>query len=251
MVELRSFQIWLQERIVEPEPSPQPWENWVRGDFGLDAADRVDIYRSMYPMRMVEALQTDYPGLAWALGEERFSQLVWEYVQVHPSRSWTLNRLGDALPEFVRATAGRPRTFLFELALLERELCRVFEAEEVEPFQADPGQLPQRLVPRPSSGLLAFRYPVSSFLQQIDTERKPRHPLPERQYVLVFRRRFQMGRRHLSRSAWQLLAWLWQGIPLETALVRAARRFPELLPETLQQWFEEWARWEVFRKEAG
>ena len=247
MADLRSFQGWLQERIVEASPGQHPWEDWVRGDFGLAAADRVDIYRGMYPMRMVEALQTDYPGVAWALGEDRFRQLVWDYVQVHPSRSWTLNRLGDAFPEFVRRTARRPRLFLAELATLERELCRVFEAEEVEPFQAALGGLPERLVPRPSSGLLAFHYPVSSYLQEVDTDQQPRRPLKERQYVLVFRRRFQMGRRHLSRSAWQLLSWLWQGIPLEVALERCSRRFPDLLPETLQQWFEEWARWEVFR----
>lgn len=247
MADLRACQSWLQDRVVEPEPSEHPWESWVRGDYGLPAAERVHLYRSMYPMRMVEALQTDYPGVAWAQGPERFEQLVWEYIQVHPSRSWTLNRLGDAFPDFIQRTARRPRLFLAELATLERELCRVFEAEEVEPFQATHGGFPERLVPRPTSGLLAFRYPVSSYLQQVDAGERPARPLKDRQFVLVFRRQFQMGRRHLSRPAWQLLSWLWQGLPLEVALERCARRFPDLLPETLQQWFEEWARWQVFR----
>src|SRR6185295_14998144 len=43
-----------------------------------------------------------------------------DYVQVHPSTSYTLNRLGDRLPDFVTGWAPRAEAgFLHDLARLE------------------------------------------------------------------------------------------------------------------------------------
>ena len=38
----------------------------------LTSAERLDIYRDMYLLRMEEALAIDYPGLKHFLGEEEF-----------------------------------------------------------------------------------------------------------------------------------------------------------------------------------
>src|SRR6266576_3535678 len=70
----------------------------------LQPIQRVGIYHGMYMLRMIEALGVDYGALAHILGEEKFEELVRAYVLRFPSRSYTLNRLGDALPEFIAAS---------------------------------------------------------------------------------------------------------------------------------------------------
>src|SRR5882724_694831 len=67
----------------------------------LTANQRVDVYREMYWLRLREALSIDYPELQRFLGNDRFDRLCDVYVQKYPSRSYSLNRLGDHLPRFL------------------------------------------------------------------------------------------------------------------------------------------------------
>src|SRR4051794_2420708 len=91
--------------------------------------ERLDIYRDMYAIRMEEALEVDYPAVAALLGHHDFHHLVNAYVQRHPSTSYTLNRLGDAFPQFVAETMPRRRA-LYDLARLELAMTQVFDEEE-------------------------------------------------------------------------------------------------------------------------
>src|SRR5205085_1711868 len=75
----------------------------------LSALERLDIYRDMYVPRMEEALAIDYPALKHFLGPEEFMRVVARYVDIHPSRSHTLNRLGDHLPEFLATSSDLPQ----------------------------------------------------------------------------------------------------------------------------------------------
>src|SRR6185295_4303033 len=96
----------------------------------LTPGERLAIYQGMYPLRMNEALESDYPGLAHFLGPEAFQALVVDYVQAFPSRHHSLNRLGDHLPEYVsRAHGVTRRAFCHDLARLERAINQVFDAE--------------------------------------------------------------------------------------------------------------------------
>ena len=91
----------------------------------LTALERLDIYRDMFVPRMEEALAIDYPALKHFLGAEAFMRLVARYVEVHPSRSYTLNDLGANFPRYLRES--RPQTgpgeswpdFIIDLAMLE------------------------------------------------------------------------------------------------------------------------------------
>ena len=113
---LARMQRWLQAVIVHPGDADEALasppaaaevprarvEDVVLPNAHLRGEERVAIYHGMYLLRMEEALQTDYPALQHFLGEDRFRDLVRDYVQVHPSRSFTLNHLGAHLPGFVR-----------------------------------------------------------------------------------------------------------------------------------------------------
>ena len=72
----------------------------------LTSLERLGVYRGMYLLRLAEALETDYPALAHFLGGEAFNEFVAGYVEAFPSRSYTLNRLGEHLPEHIRTAPG-------------------------------------------------------------------------------------------------------------------------------------------------
>jgi hypothetical protein len=222
----------------------------------LGPVERVGIYHGMYMLRMVDALAADYPGLQHFLGDERFRELVREYVRVHPSRSYTLNRLGDHLPEFVRTQAKLPRAaFCVDLARLELAMTEAFDAEETPPLSGEEiASVPAeawaaaRLRPVASLRLLALRYPAAAWLDTLRDETHEHPPLRRRDtFVLVYRRDYQVYRQELSRDAHELLAALSAGRPLGEAVeaLLAARR--RLDADQLFRFFRQWVGAGLFR----
>ena len=224
----------------------------------LSPPERVAIYHDMYPLRMAEALQSDYPALAHYLGEQGFRDLVRGYLQSFPSRSYTLNRLGDHLPGHVKTAPGVRRPgFCHDLARLELAVSEVFDAPETPPLseQAIAGvslEAWERAVLEPVRAfrLLAFRYPVNAYLQSVkdDDHDHPKARLKDT-WVAVYRRDYAVYRLELTRPAHDLLADLVAGRPLGAALTRAVagsgRRAPS--EHQLFRWFREWVSGGVFR----
>jgi hypothetical protein len=197
----------------------------------LTALERIGIYHGMYLLRMRDALASDYPGLLHFLGEERFVELVRGYVEAHPSRSYTLNRLGDQLPEFISTAAGlRPRGFLQDLARLELGITQVFDAAETAPLSAEaiaavPAEAWERARLRPiaAARVLAFKYPVSDYQQAVRNQ-TPTPPIGRRDtWVVIYRRNYAVYHLELSRRAHDLLQALAEGQPLAEAVAAAQR----------------------------
>src|SRR5579864_4538517 len=167
----------------------------VKPSATLEPLQRLDIYREMYLLRMEEALAIDYPSLKHFLGDSAFMHLVARYVDVYPSRSYTLNRLGDHLPEFI-ATQGdiRNPAFCHDLARLEYALTLVFDEQETprltqEAIQAVPQDAWEnaRLKPVAAFRIVEFDYPVSEYAGAVDEE----NPFPRirkrKTYVAAYR----------------------------------------------------------------
>ncbi len=245
-------------RAADSEGPPLRLGEVVLPSKTLSAPERVGIYHDMYPLRMTEALQSDYPALAHYLGEDAFRDLVRGYVQSFPSRSYTLNRLGDHLPEYVKAASGvRRPEFCHDLARLELAVSQVFDAPETPPLsdKAIASVSPEAwehavLAPVAAFRLLAFRYPVNAYLQTVkdDDHHHPKARLKDT-WVAVYRRDYAVYRLELSRPAHDLLADLMVGRPLGAALTRAVvgggRRAPS--EHELFRWFREWVSGGVFR----
>lgn len=267
---LDRLQRWMQGVVVHPGPveealaSPEVEAEVPASRLGevilpsktLTPAERVDIYHGMYLLRMVDALKADYPALEHFLGEDNFRKLVRDYVQRHPSVSYTLNRLGDRLPEFVRQASGLPRReFCHELARLERAVNEVFDAPETPPLSeraiaAVPAEAWERarLAPVAAFRLVSFRYPVNAYLQTVkdDDHDHPRARLKDER-VAVYRRDYGVYRLDLTRAAHDLLADLAAGKPLGEAVGAALRRGRRPPSETeLFRWFREWVSGGVF-----
>jgi hypothetical protein len=210
----------------------------------------VGIYHGMYVLRMAEALETDYPGLAHFVGENRWHTLVSAYVTAHPSRSYTLNRLGRRLPEWLRRRARLPfRDFCYDLARLEWAVAEAFDAEDVEPLASAeiqalaPHEWPTAvLAPSPALRLLRLGSNAAAWLDSAKDE-SHRHPRPRRgsAHVVVFRREHAVYRRETSRAAFALLGDLAAGRTVGDAVARALRRRGAPDADVLARWFEQWA----------
>jgi hypothetical protein len=262
---LPRLQRWLQAVVVHPGRieealgsseaaavlAPQALGELILPSRSLTPAERVDIYHGMYLLRMEEALASDYPALKHFLGDEGFLALVRDYVQLHPSRSYTLNRLGDALPEHVREAAGVKRpAFCHDLARLERAISQVFDEAETPPVGAqEVAQVPADswegvvLQPIAALRLLALRYPANEYLQSVRDEDHD-HPRLRLQpnWLVVYRSHYSVYRLALGREAHDLLADLVAGRPLAAAiaaaLTRGGRRAPS--EDALYGWFRQW-----------
>ena len=221
----------------------------------LTAHQRVDVYREMYWLRLREALLIDYPELQRFLGADRFDELCDAYVQEYPSKSYSLNRLGDHLPRFL-AEGGFPllkrqRPFATDLSRIELLMTEVFDEEEVAVLdEAQVASVPMdawdsiklRAIPALRSG--AFQYPVSQWITAVRAEQPAGH-LVKRQnsWVIVCRRNHSVYRLVVSRKAYHLFAALVSGKTLSDAVGSVCG----VSPAMLQEWFKDWVAHRVFR----
>jgi len=145
-------------------------ETMVVGDETLSAIDRLDVYASMYFVRIHDVLRDEFPRTAAVLGGEAFHGLVTDYLAAcppcHPSLRGAGDRLADFLADHALASA---RPWLPELARLERARAEVFDGPDAIPVaMADLrgvvperfGALRLRLVP--SHRLLANRFAIAA-----------------------------------------------------------------------------------------
>lgn len=224
----------------------------------LEPVERLGIYHGMYLLRMRDALLGDYPALEHFLGEGNFTRLVSEYVQAHPSRSHTLNRLGDQLPEFIASRADVPRReFCADLARLERAISEAFDAPETPPLAQEAiasippdGWERARFETIPAFQLLALRYPANAYVQSVRDEDHDHHPKArlKPEWVAVYRRDYTVYRLDLTKPAHELLADLARGERLGDAIAAALKRPARRRPaeDDLFRWFREWVGGGVF-----
>lgn len=258
---LADLQSWMQRAVLDiRDGATADWsggtESQILPSPSLTPAERLQIYRGMYPLRMVEALESDYPALAHFLGAAGFRDLVCAYVSEHPSRSYTLNRLGDHLPEFVAGHRGiRRRAFASDLASFERAIAQVLDAEE------SPLLDPERVIAageRAAEGrlrtieafrLLAFRYPVNAYLQSVRDDEHEHPPTKARRtWVAVYRRHYTVRRLDLSRDQHALLSALISGATLGDALAKTVQSARGRVgPDDFFVWFRDWVAAGMFQ----
>jgi hypothetical protein len=249
---LEELQRWMQAYIVGPGASEESdlADGLVLPSKTLSALERLGIYRDMYLPRMEEALAIDYPALKHFLGREEFMRLVARYTDVNPSRSYTLNRLGDHLPEFLATTGDLPRKeFCVDLARLEYALTMVFDAIETPPLtpdavQAVPGEAWEtaRLKPIEAFRLLALDYPVSRYIGAVDDENAFPRLARKKTWVVAYRRNYQVHRMDLAAPAYELLSALASGRTMGDAITAVlTRRWRRAVKQSqLFEWFRDW-----------
>lgn len=261
---LTRLQRWMQAVVVHPGTTeealrsrdaaihlkPARLESVLLPSETLTAAQRIAIYQEMYPLRMRDALASDYPGLEHFLGD-RFWDFVTGYTNAHPSMGYTLNRLGDHVPSFLgRQRKLKPRAFLKDLARLELAVTAAFDSPEAGVLRAEdleaipPTRLGRsRLVTVPSLRLLDLLWNAADYLDTIRDE-DHEHPRPRRfrSFVVVVRRKYSVYRFPVSKAAFLVLSDLKAGRTIGSVVQRAmARRGGRrAAPDDFSGWFRHW-----------
>jgi hypothetical protein len=245
----------------------------------LTAAERLGIYANAYYARLLECLAAFFPLLQKTLGEEVFDGFAFEYLQHYPSKSYTLDRLGESFSRFLEETRPEPEEgeepgtlgwpdFLIDLTVFEWNLNKVFDGPGVEgttlltaeALQSFPAErfAEARLVPVPCLRLLAFRFPVNAYFtasRHAEDGDPPPIPDPAPEHLALSRRDWVVRRFPLTPAQYALLETIVAGAPVGEAIAAAAEVAgldDEVLAAELQSWFRLWVAEGLFQGiEAG
>lgn len=128
MNKLRCLQEDFQDYLLVGNDRVQPQ---VLGTEQVSTAERLAIYADGYRLRLLEALDTDFPGLHALLGDAEFDALGRAYIAAHPSPYFSLRWYGDRLSEFLRTTEPYSKYPAFtEMAQFEWAKSDAFDAAE-------------------------------------------------------------------------------------------------------------------------
>jgi hypothetical protein len=257
----------------------------VASSRNLSAEERLGIYAHAYYARLLECLEDGFPVLARALGAEVFQSFAFEYLQLYPSRSYTLDRLGEDFPRFLEETrpdrdpadplAGEGEApawpdFLIDLARLELAIVRVFDGPGVE---GRPLLRPEdletlgperfaaaRLTPVPCLKLLDFRYPVNAYYTAARRAAAEEGeggaaeeillPDPAPEHLALTRADFVVRRYPLTPTQRALLGALMEGATVGEAIAVAAEGAEgeeEAFAAELREAFRLFAAWGFFQ----
>jgi hypothetical protein len=207
----------------------------------LSPVEQIGVYRNQYELRLYDALREELIGLRHLLGD-RTRDVLWAFLDAHPSRSWTLNRVADGLVDWLRST-GAPVEQI-EMAELDHAVQRGFDAAEgraIDP--ADLQELPAlRLQPAVSLLRLTTNVHVVRAAVLVGQD-IPAVEHGRDVHLVVFRSNLRMRHWELSPAAWTVLHGLSVGLPTLDALgavVEQGLVEPEALPVAVQGWFRDY-----------
>lgn len=213
----------------------------------MTAHARLAIYQRSYYARLLKCMEDQFPALRYALGAPLFADFAGEYLRACPSQSYTLYALGARFPAYLEE--NRPDhalpveereswiDFMVDLARLEREVFRVYDApgHEGQPYANDQ-IIDANLVLQPCVSLHAFRYPVADYYTQVRRELKPEFPVAQPSYYALVRKDFQTRMISLELPQHIFLTALVEGHCIAKALAKVAQASAQPLDATVRAW---------------
>ncbi len=283
---LQAVQKWFQAVITHPggvaggAASPEAQqvhggglENIITRSSTLDAAGRLAVYANAYHARLLECLRESFPVLVSAMGEEAFDGFAFDYLQQHPSQSYTLEHLSDHFADFLKSRQPGPQAdpdmaewaaFLVDLARLEWTIEKVFDGPGIESSRVlgpedlagvQPAQWAgARLVPVVCLRLLRFDFPVNTYFTQAKKAADAAslgYPDRAAEHVAITRRDYVVRRHALSAEQFCLLKALQSGATVSQAIAGSTSDSglsDAQWAQNLQGWFADWAAEQFFER---
>lgn len=233
----------------------------IRPSRTLAPAARLAIYRDMYFQRLHDVLGQAYPTLAQLCGPAAFNALSRAYVGRYPSRSYTLNDLGRALPHYLTAHADvldavpplahpASQALLADVARAEWATSEAFDAAIQAPLTGGdiaavaPERWPEiRFRMHPSVRLLALSHDAVAIINAVKAERALPALVEAPSFAVIWRHELTVWRKALPAAAYAILRHLARGDSLGAAMERAPEHWQgtdEALEQHIFQWFSEW-----------
>jgi uncharacterized protein (UPF0276 family) len=251
----------MQSLIMMPDlpknMSAYPWITAIP-DFSPD--EQMAVYQEGYALRLIEILANACPAWARYVGNEAAQRIMREYVYVHPSRYYNLNRYADDFPAFVAACPDMD-AYATALARFEVSLDQLVDASHTPALTSDAlagidedAFMDMALQLRSQCQLHAFAVDVEAVYA----------------YVMAIDDAAQLSMDEAVRASWQQPSWLAMfrddahvlyRLPLEAqeyALLLdidsgeavgdvLERHEKSVTPEQVQRWFSRWMSHQLFR----
>ncbi|HEY6281819.1 MAG TPA: DNA-binding domain-containing protein [Burkholderiales bacterium] len=188
-------------------------EREVVGTRRASSKTRLGIYSSAYRLRLLEALDTDYPALRALAGDEHFEKLGYAYIESHPSPYYNMRWYGGELAQFLKTTPPyNEHPVLSEMAAFEWIMALAFDAPNdpvvtVDDMAKVPAEAWPDLVFMPHASLqrLNLEWNVPVFWKAVDKKEQPELPLKNEFPVgwVLWRRELNIYFRSMSvEEAW-------------------------------------------------
>ncbi len=254
---LDGLERWFAARVLpsrrgaSPSPSAASPKDVLLPSATLEADERLAIYRDMVLWRLHDSLAEDFPALRHLMGEEGFGELIRDYLDRYPSRSFTLDEAGQDLPRFVAEASALPeRRLLHDVARLEWATHRCFHAEGSTVLAAETiGQIPLeqrpevslRLAPTPQ--LLSFDSRANEIRVAVASDEPLPSLDPEPTWCALWRKDYVVWRQALSEPMVAVLSCFARGGTIAEAVTAAEDEWrgpPDELEHALFDWFADW-----------
>ncbi len=182
-VPLRHLQQGFQSHVLRCD-SEELIAPHVVGNGKASAHERLAVYSEAYRLRLLEVLQTDFPGLHALVGDDEFDALGRAYIDAHPSNDPSVRWFGRHMSDYLNATHRYSKQpFLAEMATFEWTQGEVFDAEEARVVSGEevmaiaPEHWSQmRLRMHPSGRRINLAWNVPALWAAIDSEADPPEP---------------------------------------------------------------------------
>lgn len=221
---------------------------------GMDAVDRLEIYREQFWLRHLSSLADDFPTLAWVVGgAEPFRDLGRGYLSTHPPRTWNLQRLGADMSAYVAtAPPWSADSLAFDAARLDWAFMEAFDAADAPPLDlrslstAPPEAWPGAQIQfHPSLRRVALAHPVHRLRDALRRGAECERPRADDTRALVWRNPAHLlCCEVIDPMAFELMAALQSNEALGVACESAAKAHPEVDPALLESnvgaWFQQW-----------
>ncbi len=226
MSRLKKTQEWMQAVVTHPQGVQKgalsttmdgklrEIESLISPSKSLSSQQRIGIYNSSYFARLLECFQSEYNGLLNALGAELFEHLTWSFLQLYPSTSYTLNKLGELFPTFLKNSLEENlqgespdwwQLFILDMALYERKYVEVFHGDGHENIISDDvfGVEPLKL--SPSVALLELQFPISECIGEFRENETNSFPVQEKTYCVFSRQNYRIKVHTVDFEEWEAL----------------------------------------------
>lgn len=243
-IALAPTQQHMQEAIFLGELHDSQPNTWIRAKEQFSPQQQLDVYINAFRFRLYDTTAMDYPVLRHYLGKDAFHSLIWGFANAEKPDHFNIARFTLKLPVYV-AKQMPDDIFAQELCQLETIIAQLADPAETQALTTDhlTGLTPETLMectlqPRKALMLCQFSYPVNDYYLAVMEERQPEKPAPKASHLAVFRHEDTIWRMELGADEYQLLAKLFNNMPIGKAL----EELDESVAQQLTTWFSRWIR---------
>ena len=234
----------LQNAILQGSAVDTQADQWILDKEKFSAQEQLNVYINAYRYRLFDVVAEDYPVLKTYWGDEKFKQVMTDFVENTPSDHFNIARYSLKLAEFILRLQPQD-VFAYELCQLETTISELIDAPEVEALKAQhlegmtaESLMQTKLYPRGALQLFAFDYAVNAYYQVVMDGETGQLPIAEASYLVVFRHEDVVWRMELEQAEYALLSNLFSGKTVGATLEDVDENLIHQLPE----WFSRWVR---------